>query len=699
MAVKTIRELALLALAAVWFGPRAGESCGPFLPQAEFAPERGPVDPAAYARGDLGVVRPGFRYRDLFVAWRVLNGVPLSPQAAAALSAPSSQPYVPPGAAWMEARKRVPGLPPGKPFDTYRRSPDPRNYYYYPNCLDDAFNAAATRLQSLVARWGASSTEVRDWTSAQDQVFENCSGGPAIPAPLPAGADPALAADRRYQIAAAEFYAGQFDAAERDFRALTTNPAAPYLVARTLIREGTLRSDPAKLRAAADQLNAIIAGPGPEQWKQAARGLLGFVQNRIDPQPRLRELSAQLMTPDPGPKIASAFDDFIYLWKRRAPQSPPESDFSDWLLTFPSKDAKHAVERWRGSHLAPWLIAALAITPPTDAAAGDLVAAARQVPAGEPAWPSATYYGIRIERLSGDTGAARQWADQALAAPQSDSTRNLLRAERLAMARDWTGFLRYSTRRPVAVDFGDGNPDQPFGPNTPNKPVAFDTDSVGPMNRMVPLALWADAASNTWIPAGLQADIAQAGWVRALLLEDRDSARAFATRLAQLRPDVAAGMREYLAETDPHAAGFAAVFLMLRDPGFSPELRAGFGRLEPVTKLDDLRDNWWTLRPPTSVVSAPFLSDQDRAEGARQAEELRSAAANSVNYLCRAAIAWAKAHPDDPRVPEALHLAVRATRFGNSADPSSAPYSKEAFDLLHRRYPASPWTKQTKYWY
>ena len=70
-----------------------------------------------------------------------------------------------------------------------------------------------------------------------------------------------------------------------------------------------------------------------------------------------------------------------------------------------------------------------------------------------------------------------------------------------------------------------------------------------------------------------------------------------------------------------------------------------------------------------------------------------------MSYLSAAAIAWARAHPSDPRVPEALHLAVRATHFGSSADASTSPYSKEAFDLLHARYPDSPWTKQTKYWY
>ena len=348
--MKTARLLAVVVAFAAWLGPREGESCGPFLPEAEFAPVRGPVDPAAYARGDLGVVRPGYRTRELFIAWRILSGAPLNAQETAALyPPPSNRPFVSPAAGWLSARAQVPNLPPAKPIDTYRRSFDPNNFYYYPNCLDDAFDAAAKKLQSLTAARGASSPQVRDWVGAQDQVFENCSAGPSIPAPLGAGADPALAAERSYQIAAAEFYAGQLDAAERDFRAMTGNPAAPYLVARTLIREGTLHADPAKLRDAAGQLNAIIAGSGAGEWKQAARSLLGYVQSRVEPQARLREVSAELLRPEVGPQIATTLDDFIYLWNRRAPKAAPESDFGDWLLAFPS-DAEHSIERWRDSH-------------------------------------------------------------------------------------------------------------------------------------------------------------------------------------------------------------------------------------------------------------------------------------------------------------------------------------------------------------
>jgi hypothetical protein len=68
------------------------------------------------------------------------------------------------------------------------------------------------------------------------------------------------------------------------------------------------------------------------------------------------------------------------------------------------------------------------------------------------------------------------------------------------------------------------------------------------------------------------------------------------------------------------------------------------------------------------------------------------------NYLSRTAIEWANRKPADGRAPEALHLAVTATRRG-CTDKETGRWSKTAFDLLHRRFPTSPWTKKTKYWF
>jgi hypothetical protein len=98
--------------------------------------------------------------------------------------------------------------------------------------------------------------------------------------------------------------------------------------------------------------------------------------------------------------------------------------------------------------------------------------------------------------------------------------------------------------------------------------------------------------------------------------------------------------------------------------------------------------------PPTPRVSgAPFLPAADRQQAAAQLEELRSLA-TGPNWLAAQTLAFAEQHPQDARVPIALHLVVTATRYGCS-DEQTGGFSKRAFDLLHRRYPNSEWASRT----
>jgi hypothetical protein len=41
---------------------------------------------------------------------------------------------------------------------------------------------------------------------------------------------------------------------------------------------------------------------------------------------------------------------------------------------------------------------------------------------------------------------------------------------------------------------------------------------------------------------------------------------------------------------------------------------------------------------------------------------------------------------------------VRASRYG-CTESTGENYSKQAFELLHKRYPESQWTKKTPYWF
>jgi hypothetical protein len=150
-----------------------------------------------------------------------------------------------------------------------------------------------------------------------------------------------------------------------------------------------------------------------------------------------------------------------------------------------------------------------------------------------------------------------------------------------------------------------------------------------------------------------------------------------------------------------------------------PYVQAGFGRLTPPGKLDELRDNWWCpFRPVpngppdyyrvSSVLTAPllmlypdgapkpqFLSPEQQARGESEWSRLTAMPA-APEYLGTQTVAWVSNHPSDPRAAEALHLAVRAARYGCGAKPGA---SKAAFQLLHSHYADSEWARKTKYWY
>ncbi len=744
-------RIAILLILGFVIGLRLAESCGPFLPEVQFASLHRAL-PGEFTGGHLGVVRPGYFRLYLLLAYRVFSEAPLSGiqdktvpvksvdshgrrRAPMRFSWEERNFFDASHEEWLEARKAVPGV---RPIDSMQLDrqvstlPNPAGaapggeYEFYGNCLGDAFRTAVATLRQRIAERGVRSPQVAEWVRAQDQVFDNCAGGTEIPGEL-ADADARSAADRRYQIAAAKFYAGQFDQAIAAFDSIAFDAGspwhgiAPYLAARACIRQGTLFDQTYKLQEAAERLRKIIGDPSRQALHNSAQGLLEFVRARLEPQQRLVELGQELTQTNSEQRIRRVLTDYTRIWDRleEAHQPLPEdtSDVAAWIATFQKSSA--AVDKWRARKTTPWLVAALAESNPPPAELSDLIRAAKTVGPDFPAYASVTYYGILRQMLAGQRDAARQWADAALKARLPDSALNLIRAERCNLARNWTEFLRNAGRKPVAESTdGDGS-DMPFeDAEVRKKAVAFDGDAEQSLNQVVPLDLWSDAASSALLPRSLQADIARAGWVRAIILNDAARSRALADRVRKLEPELESEMSGYLTEPDAGAARFDAVFLMLRAPGLSPVIRAGLGRTTAVLKRDILRDNWWSLgqpqgHPETALHDLSALSDmypdghfvppeflpKDRRDaGEKEWEQLVGRAGNAVNYLCSEAIAWARQHSQDDRIPQALYLAVEATHYG-PADKNSSAYSKLAFDLLHRRYPNSEWTKKTKYWY
>jgi hypothetical protein len=241
-----------------------------------------------------------------------------------------------------------------------------------------------------------------------------------------------------------------------------------------------------------------------------------------------------------------------------------------------------------------------------------------------------------------------------------------------------------------------------------------------------------EATKSSSLTKPLRRDLLIAAWTRAILLDQDAIARELVPAAQELIPEAAAEFKEYARTTDVPELHFTAVLAILRNPGFRPFVTAGYPRGNLYTvgepgfnKIDNLHDNWWCavtpspenesygrdyyhmfislssplqeIYPETKFPSPFFLTDDDRAAADKEHSELEALAAGP-NWLGERALDWANGHPDDPRVPEALHLVVRAWRYG-CTEPSGTNYSKAAYDLLHKRYASSEWTKRTPYWF
>jgi hypothetical protein len=99
----------------------------------------------------------------------------------------------------------------------------------------------------------------------------------------------------------------------------------------------------------------------------------------------------------------------------------------------------------------------------------------------------------------------------------------------------------------------------------------------------------------------------------------------------------------------------------------------------------------------SNPAPALFLPAAARAQAAAEREKLLSVP-TAPDWLAAQTLAFAQAHPQDPRVPEALHLVVRATRYGCTGG-QTGDFSHRAFDLLHRHYAATEWAAKTPFWF
>lgn len=285
--------------------------CGPAYLTPIFEYDHAPENPFGnFAAGRIGILKPSYNRSVLFAAYRYLNGGGFSASEQKALvdvweAEFANKKYEDDDIseavkAWVTKRKEIVGREETTPEIYVERNYG--GYDFFPNCTRNAFEVATETLSNRTTSYGSDDKDVKEWISAQDKVFVNCASGKQIPE----AADPSkpewLQKDRAYQIAAAEFYSLDYEAAKRRFVEIALDDASPwketadYLVGRTLIRQASLTKDEARADlyyTEAEQNLALTASRGNKYSDSAVR-LLGLVKYRLRPKERVRELAHNL---------------------------------------------------------------------------------------------------------------------------------------------------------------------------------------------------------------------------------------------------------------------------------------------------------------------------------------------------------------------------------------------------------------------
>jgi len=746
----------LLTLAILLWGlvPTAWAT-GPLGPEIRFFSRSGqdPEDDLAYFRGRLGILRPTFTDNRLYAAYRIMLGGRFSDaQAKQLLARCCDAPETPFDAvtSWNELRKRVPGVPPAKEATSFRQRPEDMRIFDV-SCFPNAYRNSAATLRARIAEHGANSPLVRDWVIGQDAVLLNCYEDSSLPEELPPNAPAWLKADLAYQIAATYFYRLDYTRAGQLFAEIGRDASSPwqktarYLVARCAVHAAIEDKTPKLIADAQQAIDALATDPQLADYRADAPKLASLLAFATRPQERARELERSLLAPDLPNALPVDLRDFLLLERT----GTRNTDLGAWIydvdvLTVGSEETvaaakSDALRRWREQRNLPWLVAALMHLSPGDEDVAAAIAASRAIETNSPAYYTLAWHRLRLLIGEGKQDEARAELDQILdGRPLPEGVENLMRYHRMKLARDLDEFARFALRRGEFVmylpdprtkldatalplksstsypyDFGPALKwrTELFQPN----PRYFDTDGTAAMSFVMPLPLMARVAQSERLPPNMQRDVALAVWTRAVLLDDAEIANSVTPTVARHFPQYGAGWRAYQSAATPQQKKIEAALLLLRLPGASPWLASGLGYPYMRDQIGLVATRWWergdadnqavsgapddvTLCDdcalPLQFAPPAFLTSSDRDRARNEVARLRQLP-GAPAYLGAIIIAWANAQPRDPRVPEALHFVVRATRYGEM----NTETSKAAYLLLHNRYRRNPWTSKTPLWF
>jgi hypothetical protein len=722
-----LRTLLLSASASMLFACTAAFGVVLLYPYPDEAPSFNFRD---YARGNLGVLSPEYGPLTMTVAYRALTGHPLAdadlkmlatvPTGWIDTSVPEDN--------WTKTRESVLGpMTEQSPFNS--GNPDVE-------CQVDAFNVATGELQRISRQFGASDRFVKDWARAQDQVFAVCSGkSTAVPALASDDAPDWFKDDRRYQRAAALFYAHNFDEAADLFEQIAQDPNSRwhslglYLVQRAKFAKAQAATGDRRTQLFAQAADGIALANAGLPDKQAAR-LIALIKRHVqytaNPEEELRAIESRIAAGDWSADTAQDLKDYVFalnmdnsddksLGRRPVIEIVPKGGLTDWLYTMAAASGDKtrgetfagALRQWQSTRSDAWLVAAFETARTLHDIPPELLDAALAVPAPSPAFATLQYRllylrdqnVLRLHAAGKNTttlDAAIVNDVSALLAHHRDRfpgrDENLLHQLWAEHTNSAAEFMRQVwLKAPAEVTLAADEPSQSVGEGIP---IEFANDMQMRMSVDELVTLWkANNAQQSPAHDALTTML----WVRAALLQRDDVTRLLAAQFKQLHAKTGDAVDEYLdagASNKPYWLTIA----LLRDRNGLSAIFSDYGWVPGGGELgtsERYSVNGTPDQPMPFDTSHPILfqSASDAAKAKTEVDQIYQLK-TGVGYMSEALANHVHTHPFDFSNPGNLATFIETTRYAGDTKSSRA-----AFRLLHRFYFFTPSAHETKYYY
>lgn len=398
-----------------------------------------------------------------------------------------------------------------------------------------------------------------------------------------------------------------------------------------------------------------------------------------------------------------------------------------------AENGKRALENWRKKRTIPWLVAAVSRLGLRSKDHQDLYDAANKISPDSPAYHTCKFYIVDALIAQKRTDEARKILAGILASKSMPpSTYNLFTAQMASTAASSSEFLKYAVLKPSeyvsTTSVVSRNIYQFAKLNSfHNEAPTFESSVAEELNRFAPLSVWLSLAQNKAIDPRFRAVLLRATWLRALLLNKRQLAAQLEPEVIATNPTLVQPLARYRNSAPGAEKDFALAKLVLRNFGMSPYIQGGAERHGmPINEFDYYQDNYWQpltsdkqtdkddrnlyetvnlsgdpdLEMKVSEYMKPGLKKRLSAAERKSGDAERNTILinHPSRFLGQAVLKWARLHPDDREVPEMLYRVVKLPKWSGTSEQGTK-YSREAYLVLHSRYPNSSWAEKAVCYY